>query len=138
MTLFTSGDKMKSEVKWALGMFCFALFCAIFGGIYEVFSHEVYSFFMMYAFMIPLLASVLEYLWFVSAKKVPCALALWTGNMAVVTLTVGSLFQGVLEIYGTTSRLTVVYPIAAAVLMVVAVWSYQAQEDKDSKAFHRF
>ena len=33
--------------------------CAVFGLIYEIFSHEVYSFYMIYAFLIPLVPGAL-------------------------------------------------------------------------------
>ena len=36
-----------------------AVCCAAFGAIYECFSHGVYSYYMTYAFMIPLLAGAL-------------------------------------------------------------------------------
>ena len=38
----------------------------------------------------------------------------------VVTLTAGSLLKGVLDIYGTTNRLLLVYPAAAAVILAAA------------------
>lgn len=39
---------------------------------------------------------------------------LW--HMGLAALTVGSLFGGVLEIYGTTSRLLSVYPLVGGIL----------------------
>jgi aspartyl/asparaginyl-tRNA synthetase len=38
----------------------------------------------------------------------------------VAALTVGCIFRGILEIYGTTNRLITVYPVAAAALMCIA------------------
>ena len=35
----------------------------------------------------------------------------------IATLTTGSLLKGALDIYGTTSRLLIVYPLTAAVLI---------------------
>ena len=35
-----------------------SLFCALFGAVYEVFSHEVYSFYMIYAFAFPLASTL--------------------------------------------------------------------------------
>ena len=43
----------------------------------------------------------------------------WFSGLAA--LTVGSIFRGVLDIYGTTNRLIAVYPAAAAVLMCAAL-----------------
>ena len=45
----------------------FAIFIAVFGAIYEKFSHEVYSYYMIYAFMIPLCLGSFAYL--LASKK---------------------------------------------------------------------
>ena len=47
MTLSTSA------IKTGLQYFTAALFCALFGAVYELFSHSVFSYYMLYAFMIP-------------------------------------------------------------------------------------
>ena len=44
-------------------------------------------------------------------------------NSGLAALTVGSIFKGVLDIYGTTNKLIAVYPAAAAVLISAAVIS---------------
>ena len=36
-----------------------SLFCALFGAVYEMFSHEVYSYYMIYAFAFPLIGGTL-------------------------------------------------------------------------------
>ena len=46
---------------------------------------------------------------------------------AVSTLTAGSLVKGALEIYGTTNRLTAVYPVAGIVLLTAALLMYFKQ-----------
>ena len=46
----------------------------------------------------------------------------WNSGLAV--LTVGSIFKGILDIYGTTNKLIVIYPAAAAVLICAAVFSF--------------
>lgn len=131
------------------------LACAVFGQIYEVFSHEVYSFSMIYAFMIPMVPGALLHLMIVwhAVKKArrlrvkeaasgykaaadmketkeaegiffPGRFTRHAWNSGIATLTVGCLFQGVLDIYGTTNRLIVVYPIAGALLIGIAAVSY--------------
>ena len=186
--------------------------CAAFGLIYELFSHEVYSFYMIYAFLILLVPGTflnLLIVWLAVKKekqlrireaavrsavnaasadvrntgdaaaqrvvdaefeedadsrdelsnetKTPVSTGVFfpepadsqncarneiaesnagTGvffpgrftrhawNSGLVALTAGSLFKGVLDIYGTTNKLIVVYPIAAAVLLFAAVVSF--------------
>ena len=102
-----------------------ALFCAVFGAVYEIFSHEVYSFFMIYAFMIPLVLGALPI--FLMGLKgstfVPAPVSRKLYRAGIVTLTVGSIMQGVLEIYGTTNVLTAVYWIVGGSLLVGSVIS---------------
>ena len=144
---------------------------AAFGLIYEFFSHEVYSFYMIYAFLIPLVPGTLLNLVIVwravrkekylrnkedaerramkAAEAEPYedseerggisagteaqagAGAFFPGpftrhswNSGLAALTIGSIFKGVLDIYGTTNKLIAVYPIAAAVLLCVSAFSF--------------
>ena len=46
--------QQKQLEKTAFFYLLVSLFCALFGGVYEYFSHEVYSNCMIYAFFIPL------------------------------------------------------------------------------------
>lgn len=98
-------------------------FLALFGAIYEVFSHEVYSYFMLYAFAIPLLMGVLPYSILLIMEKYPDRKFLNLWNTAIATFSVGSVFAGVLAIYGTTNSLIIVYPIAGAVLVLLSLLS---------------
>lgn len=102
-----------------------SLFCALFGAVYECFSHGVYSFFMLYAFGFPLILGALPFL----------ALAFWNSPMpgrltrelhhsGVASLTVGSLFEGVLEIYGTTNRLVLVYWVLGGTFLLSGLILY--------------
>lgn len=95
-----------------------ALFCVLFGAVYEAFGHGVYSYFMIYAFVFPLALGVLPML-IVRMRRatlLKSAYRLWHAGIA--TLTVGSLVTGALDIYGTTNPLTVVYWIAGGLLLV--------------------
>ena len=96
------------------------LFLSLFGAIYEIFSHEVYSYFMIYAFAIPLLMGGLPYTILLLVEKYPDRQFLNIWNTAIATLSIGCAFYGVLAIYGTTNSLAVIYPIAGAVLMLLA------------------
>ena len=111
-----------NPLKTSFAYLVAVLFCAFFGAVYELFSHGVYSYFMMYAFAIPLALGVLPNLaatrfgW-----RAPNKLAANAWNSGVAALTVGCIFQGALEIYGTTNQLAAVYPVVAAALLAVGV-----------------
>ena len=98
---------------------------AVFSAIYEHFSFGVYSPFMIFAFVVPLLMGGLVFLLLGRALKktgtsVP-ALVCKFWHAAVATLTVGFLFRGVLDIYGTSSSLGAVYWIASAMLAALSL-----------------
>lgn len=97
-----------------------AVVCALFGAVYERFSHGVYSYRMIYAFAFPLLLGVLP-LYLIEALRAPLPGHIRWGlyHAGVATLTVGSLVSGALEIYGTTSPLIAVYWIAGEALTLL-------------------
>ena len=99
------------------------IFLALFGGVYEVFSHQVYSYFMLYAFAIPLMMCVLPYAILLLKEKYPGKRFLNLWNTASATLSIGSVFAGVLAIYGTTNSLIIVYPIAGGILILISLAS---------------
>lgn len=90
--------------KTALCYVLIALFCALFAWVYEHFSHGVWSFSMVFAFVYPLLLGALPAL---LLGVSPAGAGLWRAGIAA--LTVGSLLRGALEIYGTGHHLTWVY-----------------------------
>ncbi len=94
-----------------------AAFLALFGAIYELFSHGVYSYFMIYAFGFPLMLGVLPYSLMLIKGRRPgrSFVNLWNSGIAV--LGTGCAFYGVLEIYGTTNSLSVIYPVAGGALL---------------------
>ena len=107
----------------ALTYLLVAVFCALFGAVYEVFSHQVYSFYMIYAFAFPLVLGTLPFL-LLNLSKTPPALGALPRSLyhyGIATLTVGSLVCGVLEIYGTTHFLTPLYWIAGLTLLAAAL-----------------
>lgn len=99
---------------------------AVFGGVYEYFSHNVYSGFMMFAFAIPLVLGVVPYILLGHVPRVylPDPILRTVYNSGVITLNVGCVFAGILEIYGTTNRLVYVYPVAAGALFIVSMVAY--------------
>ena len=99
------------------------VFLALFGAIYELFSHEVYSYFMIYAFAVPLLMGVLLYTLMLVKNIQPDIYFMNLWNTAIATLSTGCVFAGVLAIYGTTNSLVIVYPIAGAILILLSIAS---------------
>ena len=99
-----------------------SLVVLLFGAVYEYFSHGVWSAFMVYAFLFPLLFG--RFFWETAAArdrkpKTPL-LFLFAENASVATLTVGFLVRGILEIYGTTNYLSPYYFIAGGALALIA------------------
>lgn len=95
----------------------------LFGAVYENYSHGVFSYYMLYAFSVPLVFGVTLYTILLFAGKYPPRAFLNLWNSAIAAFGVGSVFRGVLEIYGTTNSLSIVYPIAGGVLGVSALVS---------------
>ncbi len=116
--MFISKNNIRLQ-KHLIGSIIAALFCALFAAIYETFSFGVYSYFMIFAFVVPLLGCSLPYsiIVFIN-KKIPESLSLRLWNSGIATLTVGSLVQGVIEIYGTTNQFVIIYGIAGAVFCI--------------------
>lgn len=95
----------------------------IFGLIYELFSHQVYSAAMLLAFLVPALGGALPLTLLRRAPRharpgvlIRC---LWASGIA--SLTVGCLFRGILEIYGSTNRLEALYWWSGALLCLAAL-----------------
>lgn len=109
-------------LKHALVMLFVTLFLALFGAVYEMFSHEVYSYYMIYAFAIPLVLGVLPNLLLAMQNKFFCSklsTSLW--NFGVMTLTLGSTVKGVIDIYGTTNGKVILYLWGGLILLSLAI-----------------
>ncbi len=116
----TSVDLLKKHLVFNLAG---TLFLVLFGAVYETFSHGVFSFYMLYAFSVPLVFGVTLYLILLFAKRYPGRVFLNLWNSAIAAFSAGSVFKGVLEIYGTTNSLVIVYPICGCILAVSALVS---------------
>ena len=108
------------------------LFCILFAIIYESFSHGVFSKFMILAFLIPLILGVIVtyILCFFKREKLPTALENKLYNAGVVTLTVGSIMEGVLQIYGTTNVKIFLYLIFGILLLTISILFYIFRNEK--------
>ena len=105
------------------------IFCALFGAIYEHFSHEVYSYYMIYAFGYPLIMGALPFMAIYKCEKIrmPGRISENLYNAGVGTLTVGSIVKGVLIIYGTTNALSKIYFIVGIVMIFLGIIAYLMQ-----------
>ena len=123
MTLFILDiDFLK---KQRINYLVISLFVLAFSLIYEAFSHEVYSKFMLLAFCIPLVLGTGVTSIFIKTKnKFPTRAEVNLYNAGVATLTVGSIFMGVLEIYGTTNLKVYSYLIVGFFLIVLSTVLY--------------
>ncbi len=132
--MFTSADQ-KRMLHYILCDVSAAVFFAAFGAVYERFSHEVYSYAMIYAFAVPLVpGALLLTLMICCTKRLPSAGALVLWHAGLAAFTVWLTFSGVLEIYGTTNRLTAVYPAAGAVLTAAGAIAYICGRKKPESA----
>jgi glucan phosphoethanolaminetransferase (alkaline phosphatase superfamily) len=105
-------------LREALAFVAVSLVCALLGAVYELFSHEVYSYYMIYAFVLPLALGALPNLVIeLRGLRPPSRSAANVWNSGVATLVVGSMFRGALDIYGTTSGFVVIYLIVGAILL---------------------
>lgn len=110
MTLYISDTNKHKAYVNAFIYLIIALFFVIFGAVYEIFSHEVYSYHMIYAFVYPLAGGCLVYNLIAKfGKKYPNTLTQNIYNSGIATLTIGSIVQGIIEIYGTTNECVGVY-----------------------------
>ena len=110
MSASPTENEQNSYLRIALRYLAVTVFCAVFGAVYELFSHGVYAAGMVYAFGFPLLGGLLPALLYAKGgKPLPSETSLLLWHFGISALTVGSLFSGALEIYGTSSPHTTVY-----------------------------
>ncbi|MGN1155040.1 MAG: hypothetical protein ACI4TK_02575 [Agathobacter sp.] len=129
----------RSFLKIAVNYLLASIFVAFFGVVYEMFSYGVYSYYMLYAFVFPLIGGVLPFLLLAiygdserfSKIKTPTALSRGLYHCGIATLTVGSVICGVLEIYGTTSYLTKYYWIVGVTLILTGLLLCKAKLPKN-------
>ena len=110
--------------KWIRGYAAASFVCLLLGAVYEIFSHGVYSLYMLGAWTTPCLCALVL---LAAAKKcslLPGSILLQLQGCGAATLTAGSLMKGVLDIYGTTNDLTAVYLPAGAFFTVLFAFLY--------------
>lgn len=115
MTLSTFKHKIQNQ-KWSINWAFISMFCILFSIIYEYFSHGVYSLAMIFMFVYPLLLGSIPC--YVLAKKRLCMPNRFYQD-GIVILTLGSLIQGILEIYGTSSTYVLIFQIIGIVCLLL-------------------
>lgn len=120
-----------ADVRTAFIYLIISILLALAGAVYEHFSFGVYSYFMIYAFMITLAGGALPYLiryirglrgGFVSRRENPIhrVISDWMWHLGIATLTAGSIVHGILAICGRPNSLTIVYLLTGAALLVAS------------------
>lgn len=105
-----------------------AVICAVIGFVYELFSHGVWSVYMIGAFAVPLvLGTFVNLIIALFRMKTPGMAAETLYACGIATLTLGSLLTGVLEIYGTTNTLLEYYWLVGAGFAGLGIIFYLAQ-----------
>ena len=129
--MYTSGNKA-TNVKTAVYV-ALSVFVAAFGAVYEAFSHDVWSYFMVYAFAPPLALGALPSVLLRGREKRVGRTAAKLWRAAIAFLTVGMIFAGIIEIYGSDSYFTKYYFIAASALSLLAAAAQLAFRIKNKK-----
>ena len=105
------------------------LFIALFGIVYEQFSHNVHTFYMWFAWIWPLIFGFIPYLLFylLPIQRVPGVITESVYNFGVAMLTMRSIFKGVIIIYNTTSDgMVTAYTVLAIVSLSLGAIFYIA------------
>ena len=128
--MFTSD---RNDLRTAFRYLIISVLLAFGGAVYEMFSFGVYSYFMIYAFAVPLCMGAIPFMtkYMLGLRKDETAggerysaVRKWSGELyhsAVAALTIGSIVQGALEICGRPNHLVAVYPMAAIVLLLMSL-----------------
>ena len=113
--------QQKEALKTAFVYLLVALFCVLFGAVYEKFSHAVYSYYMIYAFVFPLVGGTLVFFRIAmsNTEKFPEFYAKLPYHTGIAVLTTGSILHGILDIFGTTNRLLKTYFTLGIVLTII-------------------
>ena len=135
--MYTSDIKPSRKVplRIARNYFIVAAVCAVIGLVYEIFSHGVWSVFMVGAFAVPLALGVLPNLIIALFRmKTPGMAAENLYACGMATLTLGSLLTGVLQIYGTTNDPIQYYWLVGIGFAILGIIFYLAQPRRTQAA----
>ena len=112
----------KSLKKQIKKYFIMSIITGIISLIYELFSHGVYSNYMLLCFLIPLLlGSFMYYIINSHKKRFVYVLPSKIYNSSIITLLLYSFVRGVLDIYGTTNDILNIYPYITIILIITSI-----------------
>ena len=102
--MFISESNKKQRLTKLFVYIGITAFIALFGAVYEQYSHNVHTFYMWFAWIWVLGFGVIPYalMYFLPVKWVPGTLTESIYNLGVAILTVRSIYKGVIIIYNTT------------------------------------
>lgn len=126
-TLFISEKNKKTSLIRFIAWCGITSFIALFGYVYEQYSHGVNSLAMWLAWIWPLSfgAGVYAIFCFVPVKYTPGVLAESCYNLGVALLTTRSIMIGVLEIYGKTNdKMVLAYLILFLIFLIIGAFLY--------------
>lgn len=98
--------------------------CLLFGIIYELFSHRVYSMYMIFAFLVPLVMGSIPCIILLKLRKSVSILFIDIYNSCISTFTIYSFIKGFLDIYGTSNSLISIYLIVGFILFILSLIIY--------------
>ncbi len=126
LSILDKNNNRKLLIQTGIVYLSAAVLTALFGIVYECFSHNVFSPYMTFAFLVPLVggAILLLVIGLAHGKKVPGLLSRNLFHCSAATFTLGSLMNGVLEIYGTTNDLINIYWIVGGILAGSSILFY--------------
>ena len=120
-----TGRRSNAAGRIALNYLAASVICAAIGLIYELFSHGVWSTYMTLGWVFPLVLGTLPNLIIrLTGAREPGVAAENVYACGIATFTTGCMLKGVLEIFGTTSHLLKVYPIAGTALTAIGALIY--------------
>ncbi len=100
-----------------------ALFFCLVGRVYEYFAYNVFSYALIYAFVYALVFGCLFRIILIKSpvQYMPGHLSNSMYDCGIITLTVGAIIDGILEIYGTVSTYIRYYYIVGTLVMLLAL-----------------
>ncbi len=123
----TSDINRKDRAVKASYIYLFlSILCMIFGLVYGEFGHGVYSRYMIYAFMFPLIGGAFPFLtlYIIPAIPYPGKITRDLWHCGIATITIGSLVRGALNVYGTVNPMDKIYGYVAVPLVAIAAIMY--------------